>query len=357
MSDFLTHLAARTLGLGNIVRPRVAALFEPPGAAEGGRLGAVDGRATPGVEGAMVAPLTAVEVADFVDRSRTPSLREDRRDDDSGHAVARSMPDEQVQPFEARVSDDARTARAVEGAAGPRSPGSISPAGVRRPMTSSGAPAAPMPMPETVLPDGSARTAPGRNPSLGGNLPTPRERVPPLAGAEPDHAIDRTGERRGRGPVKADVPGVAARGGPPGSAHAVEPSRVATLAAEAEPARITGRAPTTLGVSRVGPFRPGGPVRAVDETGTRDMASDDRAASMTGAPSPRVIVPRVAIYSDAVERLGARRAAPPEPTVHVTIGRVEVRATPPPAPAPARERGPRAMSLEEYLRGRAGAGR
>ena len=45
---------------------------------------------------------------------------------------------------------------------------------------------------------------------------------------------------------------------------------------------------------------------------------------------------------------------PPGPTIEVTIGRIEVRATPPPA-QPARERKPRAaLSLEEYMRQRNG---
>jgi hypothetical protein len=50
----------------------------------------------------------------------------------------------------------------------------------------------------------------------------------------------------------------------------------------------------------------------------------------------------------------ATPAAEPAPDVHVTIGRIEVRAVPaPPAPA-AVERRPPVMTLEEYLRRRAG---
>jgi hypothetical protein len=48
---------------------------------------------------------------------------------------------------------------------------------------------------------------------------------------------------------------------------------------------------------------------------------------------------------------------PPEPTIHVTIGRVEVRATPPAAadaPAPA---APAVVGLDDYLRRRGGGGR
>lgn len=52
----------------------------------------------------------------------------------------------------------------------------------------------------------------------------------------------------------------------------------------------------------------------------------------------------------------ARRAAPPaEPVVHVSIGRIEVRAAPSPAPAPARRREERAIGgLDDYLRQRQG---
>jgi hypothetical protein len=45
--------------------------------------------------------------------------------------------------------------------------------------------------------------------------------------------------------------------------------------------------------------------------------------------------------------LTAQRSS--EPDIHVTIGRVEVRATPPPATLPARRNAPQPMTLEEYL--------
>ena len=48
---------------------------------------------------------------------------------------------------------------------------------------------------------------------------------------------------------------------------------------------------------------------------------------------------------------------PPIPTVHVHIGRIEVRATPPPAAKPSkRQRETQVMSLDDYLRQRNGQG-
>ncbi len=74
----------------------------------------------------------------------------------------------------------------------------------------------------------------------------------------------------------------------------------------------------------------------------------------TAGPVGVVVQPRVALYPEPAgpARLGPELRA--EPTIQVTIGRVEVRATHPAAPvAPRERRAPAAMSLEEYLRGRA----
>jgi hypothetical protein len=46
-----------------------------------------------------------------------------------------------------------------------------------------------------------------------------------------------------------------------------------------------------------------------------------------------------------------------EPTIQVTIGRIEVRAVPQPVLKRSKPKGPDPMSLDEYLRGRNGGGR
>ncbi len=73
-----------------------------------------------------------------------------------------------------------------------------------------------------------------------------------------------------------------------------------------------------------------------------DRGQVDRLSAMR-TPQPLTAVSRPAI--------DAQSAAPP--TIQVTIGRIEVRATPPPTPVKRVSSQP-AMSLEEYLRSRAG---
>jgi len=74
-------------------------------------------------------------------------------------------------------------------------------------------------------------------------------------------------------------------------------------------------------------------------------------------PAPVVARPQVTHVPRAEPAAppATKEAPAPEaaPTIQVTIGRVEVRATPPPAPAPQRPRAkPPVMSLDEYLRQR-----
>jgi hypothetical protein len=105
---------------------------------------------------------------------------------------------------------------------------------------------------------------------------------------------------------------------------------------------------------------------AVEPTAAISPSLLTEAPSPADAPSPGPSAPRTAVarplvtpgirpYSPpASPRLAAPWGTPePTPTVNVTIGRVEVRATPPPV-APAKKEGsrPPVMSLEEYLRQR-----
>lgn len=78
------------------------------------------------------------------------------------------------------------------------------------------------------------------------------------------------------------------------------------------------------------------------------------------APPARIVVePRVALAPLMPPAVPApiRSTEVPAPTIQVTIGRIEVRATPPPAqPSRPRPPAPSAVSLEEYLRRRSKGG-
>jgi hypothetical protein len=74
-------------------------------------------------------------------------------------------------------------------------------------------------------------------------------------------------------------------------------------------------------------------------------------------PGKVIVQPNVTAY---VNRADAEIIEPaslpkPEPTVHVTIGRIEVRATPPPVKSQKERWKPPVMSLDEYLSRQRGA--
>jgi hypothetical protein len=91
-----------------------------------------------------------------------------------------------------------------------------------------------------------------------------------------------------------------------------------------------------------------------------------RSAIREGSPAAVRLVPKVTLASPAPAAAPLRippeprsSAAPPEPTIQVTIGRLEVRATPAPAAAAASNRkgaAPPALALEEYLNRRSRRG-
>lgn len=85
---------------------------------------------------------------------------------------------------------------------------------------------------------------------------------------------------------------------------------------------------------------------------------DARPAADVLRPAPHVEASGV--VQSPVERAGRQAAAPPptaSPTIHVTIGRVEVRASSSEQPARRTSPQPQVMSLDEYLKQRGSGGR
>ena len=260
MSDFLSNLAARSLGSSEVVRPRLASLFEPPRPAVASSAGVLDGPSV--LEEVLPA---ALELTRLVE-SRPATYAEDGgRDTQMQRAVVPAASDSPARPTE----------------------------GVR---------SAPM---------SQAASAPTETGAESG----PRE-VPTAPAARPALARD--------GPDAGEIsPGAAERG----SRRSVSEQ---------------------LGSSRE--FRPS------------DVSRSEQVSIpslRTSAPATIVVQPRVAPYSEPARSARAQPPPTAEPTIHVTIGRIEVRATQPAAPIAPRERqAPTVMSLEEYLRRRAkGSGR
>jgi len=96
-----------------------------------------------------------------------------------------------------------------------------------------------------------------------------------------------------------------------------------------------------------------GPRAARSEIDRPDQSPAQPATPPPFAPLPRHEIPRVRPAAAVTQQ---RQPGPP--TIHVTIGRVEVRAVPPPpvATRPQRPTGPR-LSLDDYLKLRAGGGK
>jgi hypothetical protein len=118
-----------------------------------------------------------------------------------------------------------------------------------------------------------------------------------------------------------------------------EPQSKSTVEPPARPAETKPRVP--IAPATVKPQR--------KERGAKDFASAELPASLR-----RLIESRSAYKLPATASLPA---APSEPTIQVTIGRIEVRAAQHPAPAPTRQAGSPNATLEEYLRSRSQRGR
>jgi hypothetical protein len=314
MADFLTTLAARTLGLAPVAVPVAIPLFAPealppaPPAAE----------ETPGAPGASLEPPAPRPGAAPAPDPLLPT---------TGRAVSSGEPAPLLQPEETPGAPskpaDNRGSRAVEeGVAHRAPPGAESARDDALPLPRQDAVTRPNPTQPRAeaLTTSAARTAPPA-PSFASARP---ERPPAAAsGSVALPPIEDATDERLLMPLYPAVPPAAA--GHPLAASAGAP------AAEARPA-------TTTAPSR----RP---------------EHDATIAHTAAQPSRDERRETTASLAAASPRLEMRRAAPPpapleQPsTIEITIGRVEVRAVSPPAPRPPPETpaAPR-LSLEEYLR-------
>jgi hypothetical protein len=160
----------------------------------------------------------------------------------------------------------------------------------------------------------------------------------------------------------ANSPLAAARGGPAGhdvadSVPAAPPLATPLLAA-AMPARAVAvgpspapqrhapaAAPASVSVSRRGRFEPDPPQRVAAAA----PDSTARPAQPQRAMPALMPAPRAASATVAAAPTPARDAVAAAPTIHVTIGRVEVRAVVAPAAAPRTATRPASLSLEQFL--------
>ncbi len=312
MSDYLSNLSARSLNLATVLQPRLASRFEPPAQ---GTTAPVDAARVMRAEEPEAAPSPGESIdveaqpEAAIDAAARPSFtpRSMRR----RHEVTASTPEAQPALNTIRSSSERDLGRRIELPVGED-------AHVDTPERNE-----PPRAPHRQLPD--LRTQPSVSPAPPRSDPQPPR--PILTMVQPEMRVTLVDDIPPR--TRLEAPHPSARG-PIARRPMIEP---ATARSETQPSRL---APPE--------------------------SSDEVVASATLPPPAiiaRPIVKRVVTESVPVESAPVEAAKPePAPTIHVSIGRVEVRATPAATPAVARPRAaPPVMSLDEYLRRRAGEDR
>jgi hypothetical protein len=373
-TDYLTRVATKLLGLAPVIRPRAASRFEPLTSA------AVPTARAPAAE-VSEAPLRAPEAMVPRDRSPRPLLpvaqlaqkavdhvtesEEEPEEARPSRALARAVVQTEAFPGHEHVQDshdlpdahdrpDARdTATSVtERSTPPRARVTTlqhaSSAGER----------------ESVAPASASRVAGTRqvvatalatnahdgssgSPRRGGSVPretvatgqhipalaTQRASMPPFHEAE--HGVDAS--------TTASDPRTGADTPPQASAAATR-STAPTL--KVDP-------PAALAARETHPPIAAGETHPASRQASR-AASVTNAVSVTATPVTawQETSRRVPMPDPARERGEPRR----EPPIHVTIGRIEIRATPSAPVAPTPHRRPALMGLDEYLRRKTGGG-
>ena len=382
MGDFLSNLAARSLGVAEVVQPQIASLFEPPPAAVLPRAPMLEVPSLieqEDVEGDARPAAATPDVTHAVERPSAPFSRgHEGRERETIHAIAPAASEPPERP-----TGDGAEGRPPEFAVRPAMR-AHPPSRVSQPATTRTS--------DVSTIRRSGESSPEAHLALVRDGAGDRENPSSRAASEARRPVDgHVGPPRDLG--RADGSGrpgvslaVEADGEPGASEAAASPAarRENVLlalppsmarASEADAVRRSGlSAPTTRPApvrdetsgGRIAPSatRPE-PVRSLRadlrasfESGPSDPSRGDPLAPRdagTAGPAKVVVQPRVALYWEPVALARPRPGVRAEPTIQVTIGRVEVRATPPAAAVTPRERQtPTAMSLDEYLRHRAG---
>ncbi|MCB0231261.1 MAG: hypothetical protein KDH90_19445 [Anaerolineae bacterium] len=306
MSDYLSGLAARSLPSTDVVLPRLASRFEPkPGA---GLFLRAPGSRSDGL---------ALGWEDLAELTAEPGPPASRRM--ASPPAARALPSLNVtssgQPSD-ETSADAVSAR--------RSPGSqaasivaLVPQAVSR-LSHAAQPVEPAPQPGSAAPSqaASGAAAPASRLAEPASLASPQVGASVRPSDQPLALAEVFGlEQRIRSAVGNALAGELAQ-------HAGQdrptPQQVVPSAVQpAAPARVIAQPQVTIAAARPA------------------MADAAAAGRLTAQPEP-----------------------PPAPTIHVTIGRIEVRATPAStAASPSRPKPAPTMSLDDYLRQRNGGSR
>lgn len=217
------------------------------------------------------------------------------------------------------------------------------------------------PVPEEIQPP--SRVQPGKEirPSVEGQIdPVPHRRADAPTGALlmssprlPEPIAANVPQQRAMfHPLESHGDAKRQKEGPSGTQEAVDPAPQVTPSAKTDP----GAPPPALpGRQSIEP-----------EAGADEQAPPDTAETASDPPTPQrgdqaLLVPPVWLDQLRSEwdhhREGPRTRRPSEPTIQVTIGRVEVRAEAPPPPAArAKAKAPAVMTLEDYLNQRKGRG-
>lgn len=352
MSDYLSRLAKRASGRGDTVRPRLRSFFEPAWVTPGVGAGWLESSVPEGAR-AMSGSLPLVPGDGEPTRPRT-AVRQPR-----------------VQLPGAGTPH------------GPPAPGDGSPETAPIPLARSGSQAPPPARPPVA---GAVREpAPGQSPPT---IPPDESRAEEQEIKEPEAARRRRpkmpapahprtddaaggGKRDGesRGVVTAEPPRrVAGKAGRAERAGLIAPPTDLPSGASLRPAVAADQATPPPEAGRSGAEYRKGPHQVPTAEPPRRVAGKAGKAERAGliAPSPD-LPPSTKLRSSSGHTRSAPRsgrsgterraeATAPDPVINITIGRIEVRAVPPPrnerAPSPRIDRAVKPQSLNEYLRRR-----